>query len=355
MYGSLAQRGDETRADFGELPEVGSFVGGQHGPVCGTRGGGDDEVVRAPLAAGALHMGQERSVVLGDVAVILVDGEDLQDLIEERALGSRAARVGIKESAGEVLRHDDGRYGHVVGVTKRGDVEVSADTGDDHTGVEDQARHASVSISAEAPSRAASTRVASVSSSAGLPCQRSSTARSAAPFARGAGVIAATRRPARVTTMVSPCSAESSTAEKLRDASDAVISRIGSEYQNQLFMLGLDCPSRDCRQCIADQQPQQGGGGVYDVELTADNGIDPDATLDVKITINEAVSIAGPRRVNFSSAVFDSFTPNITGFPAPTVTIVRGKLPPGSAVGPGNGDDQWRAEQPVWSNFAPQR
>jgi hypothetical protein len=50
-------------------------------------------------------------------------------------------------------------------------------------------------------------------------------------LARGAGAIVATRRPARVTTIVSPCSAESNTDEKLRDASEAVISRTNSDYQ----------------------------------------------------------------------------------------------------------------------------
>lgn len=129
---------------------------------------------------------------------------------------------------------------------------MSADTGDEDTGVEDQARQGSVSICAEALWRAASTRVARVSSSAGLPCQRSNTARSAAPLARGAGVIAATRRPARVTTIVSPCSAESSTAEKLRDASEAVISRIRSEYQNLLFVLSVTMAAKSARNDAVD-------------------------------------------------------------------------------------------------------
>jgi len=57
--------------------------------------------------------------------------------------------------------------------------------------------------------------------------------RSALPLAGGAGTIIATRRPLRVTTIVSPCSARSSTAEKFRDASEAVISRTALRLSEQ--------------------------------------------------------------------------------------------------------------------------
>lgn len=63
--------------------------------------------------------------------------------------------------------------------------------------------------------------------------------------------------------------------------------------------------------------------------LTADNNIEPNASLPVTLTVNEAPSISGPRRVEFSTGQYDSFTPTITGYPAPTVEIVRGNLPPG--------------------------
>src|SRR5829696_9649206 len=53
----------------------------------------------------------------------------------------------------------------------------------------------------------------------------------ARPAATGAGPITATRRPPRVTTMVSPCSASSRTAAKRRDASVAVITFTTSDYQ----------------------------------------------------------------------------------------------------------------------------
>src|SRR5690625_3542303 len=67
--------------------------------------------------------------------------------------------------------------------------------------------------------------LAKASSSAGLYRQCSNTSRRATPLVCDAGVMTATRRPARVTTIVVPPATEISTAEKHRDASEAVISR----------------------------------------------------------------------------------------------------------------------------------
>ena len=66
--------GDEADAGVGEFSEAGLFIGGQHGPVGGPGGSSNDEVVRPSLAAGALHIGQERGVVFSNVPVVLVDG-----------------------------------------------------------------------------------------------------------------------------------------------------------------------------------------------------------------------------------------------------------------------------------------
>jgi len=85
--------------------------------------------------------------------------------------------------------------------------------------------HGSVSLSLDAISRAATTSRAKASSSAGLYRQCSNTSRRTAPLACEAGVMRATRRPARVTTIVSPPATESRTAEQHRNASEAVISR----------------------------------------------------------------------------------------------------------------------------------
>lgn len=51
-------RGGKACPDVWEFSEAGSFVGGQDDPVGGAGCGCDDEVVRTPLAAGALNMGQ---------------------------------------------------------------------------------------------------------------------------------------------------------------------------------------------------------------------------------------------------------------------------------------------------------
>jgi hypothetical protein len=66
---------------------------------------------------------------------------------------------------------------------------------------------------------------------------------------RGAGVISATRWPERVTTIVSPCSAQSSTAEKFLEASDADISRMPPEYLHQSVRATSAC--RDVRVALA--------------------------------------------------------------------------------------------------------
>src|SRR5579875_782105 len=69
-----------------------------------------------------------------------------------------------------------------------------------------------------------------VGSSGGV--QSRSASRNAPQVAALAGAIVAMRFPPRVITVVSPRSARSRTAENDRDASDAVITRIDSDYLN---------------------------------------------------------------------------------------------------------------------------
>jgi len=102
---------------------------------------------------------------------------------------------------------------------------------DQYAGVEDQPVRGSVSLSVDTAARAAAMFSLKASSIVSIPRQRRSTAFNAAPVAAGPGLIAAIRRPARVTTTFSPFSTESSTAEKFRDASEAVISRMDSDHQ----------------------------------------------------------------------------------------------------------------------------
>ena len=70
-----------------------------------------------------------------------------------------------------------------------------------------------VSDAAEAASWAAVAGVTNASSTPTRPCQRQSTWSSAPLLARGTGTMSATRRPPRVTTIVSPCSASSNSRE----------------------------------------------------------------------------------------------------------------------------------------------
>ena len=71
-------------------------------------------------------------------------------------------------------------------------------------------------------------------------------------------------------------------------------------------------------------------GGVHDVELTASNGIDPDAVISVQITINEAPVVTGPATASGKAGDPFTYTPDILdGFPPPTVTLTDGTLPAG--------------------------
>jgi hypothetical protein len=171
-------------------------------------------------------------MVLGHRPVVCVHRYDGEDLIEESSLSCLPSSVLIEVHPGKIFG-DDNCWDGDVGII--GNCGSSSYGSHEHAGVEDQAVHGSRSSSVDAAARAVSMDSAKSSSRAAAPRQRVSTAFNAAPVAAGVGAIDATRRPARVTTMISPRSTESSTAEKFLDASDAVTSRMQSEYHNLNF------------------------------------------------------------------------------------------------------------------------
>ncbi len=163
--------------------------------------------------------------------VVDMNGDHRQDLFKERSLCSGPAGVAVQFDAGQVLRYDNSGDCEVVGVEKLIGLEASSDSGDENAGIENQSCQGSPSRSADTVRPADSTCAAKTSSRAGLLLQRRNTSPSALPLLAGAGMTSATRRPARVTAIVSPRSAESSTEEKFREASEADNSYTPSDYQ----------------------------------------------------------------------------------------------------------------------------
>ena len=74
--------------------------------------------------------------------------------------------------------------------------------------------------------------------------------------------------------------------------------------------------------------PAAGSGGVYNLTITAANGVLPDATQDFTLTVNEAPAITSAAAADFTVDIADTFTVTTTGFPAAAITDT-GALPSG--------------------------
>ncbi len=75
--------------------------------------------------------------------------------------------------------------------------------------------------------------------------------------------------------------------------------------------------------------PSAGSGGTYALTLTADNDVEPNATLDVAVTINQEASIVGAATASGQVGTPFTYTPTVTGYPAPDVSLADGTLPAG--------------------------
>ncbi|MGE5097610.1 MAG: putative Ig domain-containing protein, partial [Betaproteobacteria bacterium] len=74
--------------------------------------------------------------------------------------------------------------------------------------------------------------------------------------------------------------------------------------------------------------PAAGTGGTYPLAISASNGVPPNATQSFTLTVNEAPAITSPNGTTFTVGTAGSFTVSVTGFPAPTLSLV-GALPAG--------------------------
>ena len=73
-------------------------------------------------------------------------------------------------------------------------------------------------------------------------------------------------------------------------------------------------------------------GGTYPLVITASNGINPVATQNFTLTVNEAPAITSANTVTFTETIAGSFTVTSTGFPARSYAITQGALPSGMAL-----------------------
>jgi hypothetical protein len=88
--------------------------------------------------------------------------------------------------------------------------------------------------------------------------------------------------------------------------------------------------------------PAQGTDKTYDITLIAHNGTSPDATLSVKLVIQPPQPAAPTLKPDPNNPVFTvgqagSYSPILTGTPAPTVTWSPTTLPTGLNINPATG------------------
>ena len=74
--------------------------------------------------------------------------------------------------------------------------------------------------------------------------------------------------------------------------------------------------------------PAAGTGGIYDLTFIATNGVDPEATQDFTLTVNQAPRITSATATTFTVSTAASFNVADSGSPSPTLTET-GALPTG--------------------------
>jgi Putative Ig domain len=89
--------------------------------------------------------------------------------------------------------------------------------------------------------------------------------------------------------------------------------------------------------------PASGTENTYAIMLTAANGIVPDATLPLTLTVSATpVTVApgleaDPTNPTFVVGQPGIYTPKVTGAPPPAVSVSQGSLPPDLAIDPATG------------------
>jgi microsomal dipeptidase-like Zn-dependent dipeptidase len=78
--------------------------------------------------------------------------------------------------------------------------------------------------------------------------------------------------------------------------------------------------------------PASGTGGVYNITITASNGVLPNAMQSFTLTVRQPPAITSANSVTFTTGTFGSFTVTASGYPASTFTT--GALPSGLTLTP---------------------
>jgi hypothetical protein len=211
--------------DSGKIT-VGGAVSGHDLTLGRLGGGGDDQIVGSSWLALAAHEGEELGVGGGNRFVVVEDGDDVDDVVDE---GLTVGPVGVIGEVGpdQELGDGDGGDRRVVII---GDHVVEGRTRavgvDQEGGVEEESAQGRFSISrssrAEVTSRA----------KAGSRRRRCRSALISAPLPACTGSSWATTLPRRTIVKCSPrCSTASRRSEKFRAASVALTSGMRSDYQ----------------------------------------------------------------------------------------------------------------------------
>jgi len=83
--------------------------------------------------------------------------------------------------------------------------------------------------------------------------------------------------------------------------------------------------------------PVAGTGGSYPLTFTASNGVGTNATQSFTLVVNQAPAITSANITTFVVGTAGSFTVTVTGFPASTLALSGGTLPPGVTFAPATG------------------
>jgi len=80
--------------------------------------------------------------------------------------------------------------------------------------------------------------------------------------------------------------------------------------------------------------PAAGTGGIYNITITANNGVAPNGTQSFTLTVGQAPLITSVNHATFEAGVFGSFQVTGTGFPTAITYTASGPMPGGVSLSP---------------------
>lgn len=83
--------------------------------------------------------------------------------------------------------------------------------------------------------------------------------------------------------------------------------------------------------------PLAGSGGTYPLSLTAANGVNPDASQTLTVSVGQPPAFTSPPSATFTAGSAGSFTVTTSGSPTATISRIGGTLPSGLSFAAGSG------------------